>query len=160
MNKGLLLDLDGCVRTTRSGKVTPDHPDDQVVLPGRKEKIQAFKDRGYRVVAVTNQGGIGLGHTTHEKVQKTLHALNEDLGRPFDDMLYEGSAPRENHPRRKPNPGMIHEAAEKHNLDLSKSVMVGDKETDRQAAEKAGVPFVWAKDFFSRRHEAQDADAS
>lgn len=148
MNKGLLLDLDGCVRASRSGKVTPDHPEDQVVLPGRKEKIQQYKADGWKIVAVTNQGGIGLGHTTHDKVKTTLAALNEELGRPFDDMLYEGSAPKENHHRRKPNPGMLQEAAEKHHLDLTKSLMVGDRESDQEAARLAGVPFQWAHKFF------------
>ena len=155
MNRGLMVDLDGTIRKSKSGKVTPNEPSDQEVLHGRYHHLHAYRGAGFKVIAITNQGGIGLGHTTDGQVKTTLAALNNDLGRVFHDMLYEGSAPKDNHPRRKPNPGMILEAAEKHNLDLKKSLMVGDLPSDKEAAEAAGVPFAWAKDFFgTKRHYA------
>jgi D-glycero-D-manno-heptose 1,7-bisphosphate phosphatase len=148
MNKGLFLDLDSTVRRSKSGKVTPDNPEDQEVLPGRHKKIHEYKDSGHKIIAITNQGGIAAGFTTHDQVKRNLFALNEDLGRPFDAMLYCGSDAKSNDPRRKPNPGMIHEAAEKHNIDLAKSLFVGDMESDAEAAKRAGVPFQWAHEFF------------
>lgn len=147
MNKALFLDLDGTVRKTKSGKVAPSDPKDQIVLPGRVTRIQEYKKKGYKVIAVTNQAGISKGYLTHEDCKKCLFALNHDMGLVFDDMLYEPSDDP-SHPRRKPNPGMILEAAEKYNIDLGKSIMVGDMDSDRQAAEKAGVWFKNAADFF------------
>ena len=48
---------------------------------------------------------------------------------------------------RKPNPGMILKAVDEHNLDIKNSIFIGDKESDRQAASRAGIPyFLDAKD--------------
>lgn len=148
MNRALFLDLDGTVRRTKSGKVAPDDPKDQVVLPGRADKIREYKEKGYRVIAVTNQAGIAKGYLTHEQCKACLFALNESLGMVFDDMLYEPSDDP-NHPRRKPNPGMLTEAAEKYSIDLGRSLMIGDMDTDQAAAKKAGVPYLDANEFFA-----------
>jgi D-glycero-D-manno-heptose 1,7-bisphosphate phosphatase len=67
----------------------------------------------------------------------------------FDDMLYEASDDLAN-PRRKPNPGMLVEAAEKHNVDLGKSLMIGDMDTDREAARRAGVNYLDVTEVFKR----------
>jgi len=147
MSKAVFFDLDGTIRTTKSGDVAPAYPWDQVVLPGRKEKIAELKQKGYKIIAVTNQAGVEHGHLTEGDVLLCLYDLDESLGFPFDDMLYEKSKDPA-HPRRKPNPGMILEAAEKHGISLKDSVMVGDMESDQKAAENAGVSFSWAKDFF------------
>lgn len=147
MSKAVFFDLDGTIRGTKSGAVAPSSPADQVVLPGRKEKIHELKRDGYKIIAVTNQAGVEHGHLTEKDVKECLYHLNESLGFPFDDMLYEKSKDQ-NHPRRKPNPGMILEAAERHGVNLKDSVMVGDMESDQKAAENAGVSFSWAKDFF------------
>ena len=58
----LFLDLDGTVRKTKSGGVCPNHAEDQILLPGVLDKIHEYKRKGYKIVAVTNQGGIGLGY--------------------------------------------------------------------------------------------------
>lgn len=149
MHKALFLDLDGTVRKTKSGKVAPSDHKDQVVLPGRTELIKKYKDDGFKIIAVTNQAGISKGYLTHEQCKACLFHLNQELGMPFDDMLYEPSDDPK-HPRRKPNPGMLQEAAEKHNIDLGKSLMVGDMSTDRDAAKSAGVPYMDASEFFKK----------
>jgi HAD superfamily hydrolase (TIGR01662 family) len=53
--------------------------------------------------------------------------------------------------RRKPAPAMLIEAMRWFGVDPEETVMVGDWETDRQAAEAAGVEFVWAAEFFSEQ---------
>lgn len=150
MNKALFLDLDGTVRETKSGRVAPNEPGDQVVLPGRVRKINEYKAKGYKIIAVSNQAGVALKHLSHSDVKRCLFSLNEDMGRPFDEMLYCAAHPDANDPRRKPNPGMLLEAAERHNIDLKKSIMVGDMLSDRKAAEAAGVKFKWANEFFNQ----------
>lgn len=147
-NKALFLDLDGTVRTTKGDKVCPNHPDDQEVMPGRHEKIWEYKNKGYKIVAVTNQGGIGLGYMTEGRCKEILNDLDDRLGNPFDKLLYAKAAPAEKHPWTKPNPGMILAAAKDLNIDLSHSIMVGDRDMDKEAANRAGVKFLWADDFF------------
>lgn len=147
-HKAIFTDLDGTVRTTKGGKVCPNHPHEQEVMPGRYDKLWEYKNRGYKIVAVTNQGGISLGHMTEAKCKEILDDLDDRLGNVFDKMLYAKAAPKENHPWTKPNPGMIHAAADHLNLDLKNSIMVGDRDSDREAALRAGIKFQWAKDFF------------
>jgi len=147
-HKAIFLDLDGTVRKTKSGKVCPNHPEDQEIMPGRYDKIWDYKKKGYKIVAVTNQGGVGLGYMTEAKCKDILKDLDDKLGNPFDHMLYAKAAPHENHPWTKPNPGMFHSAAQDHNIDLKKSIMVGDRDTDKEAAKRAGVKFKWAHEFF------------
>ena len=52
------------------------------------------------------------------------------------------------HDCRKPNPGMLLEAMQDAGIPPEESIYVGDKDTDQQAAENAGMRFYWAKDFF------------
>ncbi|MGH7192469.1 MAG: HAD-IIIA family hydrolase, partial [Candidatus Saccharimonadales bacterium] len=115
----------------------------------RKALIKAYKDKGYKIIAVTNQAGIELGYTTHEKVKRVLADLDHKLGYVFDEMLYAPGGIKKPDEWRKPNPGMIHHAAEKHGIDLPNSIMVGDKDTDEEAAKRAGIgEYFHAKDFF------------
>jgi D-glycero-D-manno-heptose 1,7-bisphosphate phosphatase len=147
-NKALLLDLDDTVRTTTTGKPCPNRPDEQKVMPGRQEKIKKYIDKGYKIVAVTNQGGIGLGYMTEKQCKECLSDIDHKLGGVFDKMYFAPAPPKAGHPLTKPNPGMILKAEKELNLDLSKCIMVGDRDSDKGAAENAGVKFEWAKDFF------------
>ena len=147
-NKAILVDLDGTIRTTKGGKPCPNKPEEQEIMPGRIAKLQDYKKRGYKIVAVSNQGGIGLGYLTEGQCQLILDDLDRKMGNVFDKMLYAKAAPNAGHPWTKPNPGMILAAAKDLDIDLKESIMVGDRDTDQQAAHRAGVPFQWAKDFF------------
>lgn len=146
--KAIFLDLDDTVRTTVGGKKCPNHPSEQRIMPGRKEKLTELKKAGYKLIAITNQGGIGAGYMTESQCKECLVDLDKQLGGVFDKMYYAKAHPKENHPWTKPNPGMLQEASREFNLDLKKSIMVGDRDTDKGAAENAGTQFRWAKDFF------------
>lgn len=158
--KALFLDLDGTVRRTKSGKPAPNKPEDQELLPGRVETLKDFKKQGYKIIAVTNQAGVALGHLSHDDVKACLADLDHKLGYVFDDMLYCASHPKSGDERRKPRPGIIHEAAKKHKIDLSQSIMVGDLESDREAAKNAGVAFEWAHNFFNGGADASSSGHS
>lgn len=146
--KALFLDLDGTVRTTKDDKPCPNKPSEQEIMPGRISKIQDYKKRGFKIIAVTNQGGIGLGLMTEGQCKLILDDLDRRMGGVFDKMLYAKAAPKAGHPWTKPNPGMILAAAKDLDLDLNESIMVGDRDVDLMAAQRAGVKFRWAKDFF------------
>lgn len=119
-------------------------------MPGAREAVAAFNRAGWLVVVVTNQSGIGRGYYTEDDMH-ALHArMNEELaaaGGRIDALYFcphhpEASEARYRHPDppdRKPNPGMILRALQEQPIDRARSVLVGDKPTDMEAAARAGI---------------------
>lgn len=155
--RALFVDLDGTVRNTKTGRVHPIVPEDQVLRPHVLDTLRAYRDSGYAVVGATNQGGVAFGTLTEDDVREINQYLADVLApHTFDLVLY---CPYHRHGRveeyraaatcRKPLPGMAYEARDRLNLDLARSIMVGDLDTDRQFAENAGIgQFFWERDFF------------
>jgi histidinol phosphatase-like enzyme len=77
--KALFVDLDGTVRDTKSGRVHPVKPWDQVVLPNVEDKLREYRDVGYMIVGVTNQGGVAFGYLTEEDVIAINRRLADEL---------------------------------------------------------------------------------
>jgi D-glycero-D-manno-heptose 1,7-bisphosphate phosphatase len=104
---------------------------------------------GYKLVVVTNQAGIGRGLYTEEQFQTLMQWMQEQFlaqGVAITGVYHSPYHPehglghyRREHEDRKPSPGMLRRAAQDHSLDLSQSVMVGDRCTDIAAANAAGV---------------------
>jgi len=119
------------------------------LLPGIAELIQAARSEGMAVVEVTNQAGIArgyLGWPEFVEVENRVRELLAQQGTEIDAVFAcpfhaDGIAPYNlpNHPGRKPNPGMLLEAARLLYLDLSESVLAGDKASDLGAARAAGL---------------------
>jgi len=118
-------------------------------IDGAKDAVRLLNDRGYYVFVVTNQAGVARGHYDEESVG-TLHQwIGEELrseGAAIDDWRYcpfhpEGSVERyrSKHPWRKPEPGMILDLMEYWPVDREYSILIGDKESDCEAARAAGV---------------------
>ena len=119
-------------------------------IPGAQEAVAAFNRAGWWVFVVTNQSGVGRGYYAEDDVL-ALHAkMSDDLaqsGAWIDAYYYcpdhpEAAVETYRHPdppNRKPNPGMILKALNDHPVDLARSVMVGDKPADMEAARRAGV---------------------
>lgn len=136
----VFFDRDGVVnRSPGPGYV--NHLDDFHVLPGFADCVRAAAAKGYPAVVVTNQRGIARGLTPpgqlaamHDRLRAELAATGLDL---LDILVC--TADDDAHPDRKPNPGMLRTAAERHGLDLAKSWMVGDRESDVQTGQNAGV---------------------
>jgi len=113
------------------------------------EICRTAQARGFVLVVVTNQAGIGRGYYTEAQfktVTAWMLACFAEQGIHFTavehcpDHPREGIGPyRRESPRRKPGPGMILDAAAAHGLDLPRSVMIGDRASDMQAAQAAGV---------------------
>jgi D-glycero-D-manno-heptose 1,7-bisphosphate phosphatase len=143
----LFLDRDGVINVDR-GYV---HRVDQFeFLPGIFELARFVTEHAWPIVVVTNQAGIGRGlfceadyqavsqwmcdrfRSEQAPIAKVYHC-------PFHAELGIGEY-RVDHPWRKPRPGMILQAADDLNVDLSRSAMIGDKISDMEAAAAAGVP--------------------
>ena len=139
---GLFLDRDGTLMED-PGYVSD--PNQVQLIPGAVGALKRFRAAGYALVVVTNQSGIGrglYGWDDYEAVAARFDSLFAADGVAFDAVLACAHAPDENPPCtwRKPAPGMIHEAAALLALDLKGSLLVGDKLSDLQAAEAAGLP--------------------
>ncbi len=119
-------------------------------VPGAREAVAAFNRAGWLVVVVTNQSGIGRGYY-EEADMHALHARMQDELRAFGahiDAFYfapqhpDAALERYRHPDppdRKPNPGMLVRALDDLPIDREASILVGDKPSDLEAAERAGV---------------------
>lgn len=105
------------------------------------ESLRLALERGYKAVIVTNQAGVSRGWMTQEAldgIHAKLERLLKEEGLALDG-IFECTSFDEAHPNRKPNPGMLLEAAARHHLDLPRSWMIGDSEKDVQAGRRAGV---------------------
>ena len=127
------------------------HRPDQVRwIDGAAQAVRAVNQAGYYAFVVTNQAGVARGYYTEADV-RALHAwMSNELaqhGAHIDEYAYcpyhvEGTVPAyaKTSPHRKPEPGMILDLAEKWSVDMSRSLLLGDKQTDIAAAEAAGIP--------------------
>jgi len=106
------------------------------ILPGVHEALQKLHDANYLLVVVTNQPDVARGVSRREDVELINAFLASQL--PIDDFktCYHDSGDKCS--CRKPLPGALIEAAQDHNIDLSKSFMVGDRWSDVEAGASAG----------------------
>jgi D-glycero-D-manno-heptose 1,7-bisphosphate phosphatase len=136
--KALFLDRDGVINEDTEYAHLPEHIE---FRPGIFDLCKSARKRGFLVLVVTNQSGIARGYFNEEDVIQ-LHSWMKEQFRSretdIDDFFYcpyheKGSIPRytKKSDCRKPEPGMILKAAIKWNIDLDKSIMIGDKPSDR-----------------------------
>jgi D-glycero-D-manno-heptose 1,7-bisphosphate phosphatase len=113
---------------------------DVELLEGVSKLLPKLKAAGFKLVIVTNQSGIGRGYFTEEDFWSVQHELEKQLGPGVIDATYFcADTPQNETERRKPNPGMLLEAARELGIDLERSYMVGDKVSDIKAGVRAGV---------------------
>jgi len=143
-NKAVFLDRDGVINVEVSYL---SNPDDFVFEEGSIEALKLLKQKGYLLIVITNQAAIARGYfnevtlkTIHDKMENILKEENVKL----DDIYYCPHHPEFTGPCdcRKPNPGMLLKAKEKHDIDLGASFMVGDTMGDINAGKNAGVKTV------------------
>lgn len=165
LNKAVFLDRDG-VLNHDSGYVYKT--DDLIVLPGVSESLKALKENGYLLIVITNQSGVARGMysmnqvaTFHDHLRQTI----KSLGGPDFDGIY--VCPH--HPKgsdsnyayecscRKPAPGLILEAIKDFGIDPAASWMIGDKDSDAQAAKSAGVRAILIE---SAKYEHTEKDVT
>jgi histidinol-phosphate phosphatase family protein len=148
--RGLLLDVDGTLRRTKSGEIYPRDPDDVELLPGRREVLQRWIDEGYRLFFVSNQSGVASETVTRAAVDACFARTVELLGLPVTEVAY---CPHPAFPAgcfcRKPLPGLGVALIQRHQLAREHMWMVGDMDSDRDFARALGVRYVDAEVFFA-----------
>jgi histidinol-phosphate phosphatase family protein len=154
----LFLDRDGTLNRGL-GDRPPNQPDEVELLPGVGPALCRYAALGWWLVIVTNQGGVAFGYQTEPQAQATHQAVLDALPVAVDASYLCPHHPRgttERYaldcPNRKPASGAILDALDHFWARAEDCLLVGDQDTDRQAAKAAGVPFAWASDFFSREH--------
>jgi D,D-heptose 1,7-bisphosphate phosphatase len=141
------LDRDGVINVDNRYVHRPDQFD---WVPGAQDAVRLLNDLGYRVVVVTNQAGIGYGYYDEESMYALHRWLQDRLAAEgafidaFYHCPYHPQARLERfrvaHIDRKPGPGMILRAFSDLQIDKDRSFLIGDKESDIEAARRAGIP--------------------
>lgn len=122
------------------------------LLPDALEAVRLLNHAGFLAVVTTNQSGVARGYFSEAlvgQVHDRLLAWAREAGARLDAIYYCPHHPHEGEPPfradcdcRKPRPGMIRRAAREHDIDLSRSYVVGDTRADIEAGAAAGVPGI------------------
>lgn len=156
-NKAVFLDRDGVINEVIYHKEmgiidSPFTVEQFKLLPKVAEAINIFHDLGFRVIVVSNQPGMAKYHFSIDVFEKIREKMNAELKK--DDAEVDAEYYCFHHPYatvkkykkicncRKPKPGMLQKGAEEHNIDLSKSWMIGDGITDIAAGQTAGCKTI------------------
>ncbi len=140
MNPALFLDRDGVIIENRPNYVRTWS--DVSIYPQAVRALKKIEASEFKIYMLTNQSAVGRGiisHSTAAKINKRLVIEIESAGGRVDGVFMCPHTPHENCPCRKPQPGMILEAAASSQLDLSNSIMIGDALSDIIAGQTAGV---------------------
>lgn len=141
----LFLDRDGVINVDKVGSYI-FNADEFVFLPGAPDFFKKLSNLFGRIIVVTNQRGVGRGLMTekdlagiHDKMVTAIEAIGGKI-----DGIYFAPAIVNNDPLRKPNPGMAFQAKQDFpDIDLSKSIMIGNKHSDMLFGKNAGMYTVF-----------------
>ena len=146
MKKAIFLDRDGVINEVLSTRVKfVNKPSDFYLIDGVGEAIKTFNLLHYKVFVVTNQGGVGLGYMKESElgdVHKKMHTDLAEYGARIDDISVCIHKPNTGCHCRKPKPGMLVKLSRKHDIDVNKSFMVGDRKQDIEAGKQMGTTTV------------------
>ena len=129
------------------------------VFPGVPEALRKLKAKGYKIIVITNQSGLGRGFFTLDQYRaveaETLRQVGEGL---IDATYFCPDVPGKPSKCRKPNPAMVLQAARDHDVDLGRSIFVGDKEIDAECGHNAGVKAIRVRTGFDKITDGSCAD--
>jgi mannose-1-phosphate guanylyltransferase/phosphomannomutase len=162
----VFFDRDGVLNEEINGV---HRPDDLVLRSGVGKALKTLNQIGIPAICVTNQPDVAKGFLTLKDLKSVFDALDTKLGREgayLDQVYYCPHHPERGWPGevqsmkivcdcRKPAPGLLKRAAADHNLDLSRSWLVGDRRTDIEAAHAVGAKAILLTD--ASCDEASDA---
>ena len=141
--KAVFLDRDGVINKTifrMSKERAPYSLEEFAFIDGVLEAVSELKKAGFLIIVVTNQPDVARGWVKMEQVVLVNNFVKEHL--PVDEIKVCFHTEKDNCPCRKPMPGMLLEAGEKWKISFSESFMVGDRESDVVAGQKAGCKSI------------------
>ena len=152
MRRAVFLDRDGVINraVVRLGKPYPPSTLDELrLLPGVREACRKLREAGFALILITNQPDIARGAVKAEQVDEMNTRLRRYLQ--LDDVQVCPHDDAERCPCRKPKPGLLLEAAERWNIDLGSSYIVGDRWRDVEAGHRAGCQAVFVDHGYQER---------
>jgi len=149
-NRALFMDRDGTINIDNGYTYKSE---DLKFIDGIPELIKRYNAEGYKIIVITNQAGIAKGYYTINDMHKFHDYMDRQLekyGAYIDAYYYCPHHPDINGECncRKPNTGMIDDAIEDFNIDITKSVLFGDKLTDLEAGEKCELKSFYIDEIF------------
>jgi len=141
-NKAVFIDRDGTINI--DGPYLDD-PDKFKMYPNVGKGVKKLKDQGFKIIVITNQSGIARGYFTEEVLSKIHERMSmefNEFGVELDGIYYCPHHPDNACGCRKPKTGLFENAIEKHDIDVDRSYMIGDKILDICAGQKIGVKTV------------------
>ena len=148
--KTVFVDRDGVINQERSDYVKSIS--ELEIYPNVAKNIKLLKDAGFLVVVITNQSAVNRGIITHEIINQIHNSIQDHLkkhGTFLDGFYYCPHIPNENCNCRKPKPGLLQQAILEWNVDLNSSWMIGDSDSDIEAADSVGCKAIKINDNFS-----------
>ena len=135
----MFLDRDGVLNKVvfRAGVLgSPRDPAELEIVPEAAAALSQLRAAGFLLVCVTNQPEVARGELRIDRLEAINAVIRRQL--PLDDLLVCCHQDADGCHCRKPKPGMLLEAAGRHNIDLQASFMVGDRWRDVEAGAAAG----------------------
>ena len=138
LQPAVFLDRDGTINQD-TGYI--DSPERLFIIDGAASAIKRLNSKGFRVVVITNQSGVGRGYFTKEaadSVNKKLEEIPKREGAHLDGIYYCPHHPDDNCECRKPRIGLLEKAKNDLAIDFKKSYVIGDKGSDIEIAQSIG----------------------
>ncbi len=159
----LVLDIDGTVIRNKNGDTFINKAEEVELFPGVEDKIWQYKNEGYLIIALSNQGGVAHGYQTVPETDAKFQAMIDQFEKnPFDLIKWSiFDAAGTVYPYnirslgRKPSYGLLAIAEMElfelgYLVDWDHSLFVGDRLEDAECALNAQIPFEHADRFFER----------
>ncbi len=143
----LFLDRDGVINHEKDESYIFNYGE-FVFYEGVKEAVQYLTGRFGRIILVTNQRGIGKGFMSEQDLHAIHANMNDEIALEGGriDAIYFCASLQNDHPDRKPNPGMAFKAKKDFpGIDLSRSIMVGNNLSDMEFGRNAGMYTVFLR---------------
>jgi len=167
--KAIFLDRDGVINEEISFIIKPE---DLILYDFTPAAIRKINQSGYKAIVISNQSAIARNLCTLEELQAIHNKLDTELGRSkakLDSIYFCPHHPEKGQAKerseyitdcncRKPKPGMLLEAANDFNLDLSASFMIGDNGRDIEAGKNAGCITVGVRTGYALKKTKYEPD--
>lgn len=156
LSPAIFIDRDGTIM--QDADYCSD-PREVKIFPRVAEALRRLKSKGFKLIIITNQSGIGRGFFTVEQYRAVEAEVLRQLGDGLIDATYFcPDVPGQHSSCRKPAPGMIVEATREHQIDLARSFLIGDKEIDAECGRNVGMRTIRVRTGFDRETAGSMAD--
>lgn len=134
--KALFLDRDGTINVDYGYTYETEK---FAFVDGIVELCKKAQEKDYKIIVITNQSGVERGYYTLEQMNAFNDLMLSEFKKQGVSITDVYCCPYLDHPDRKPAPGMFLKARDRYNIDMEKSIAIGDKERDIESAFNAGV---------------------